>query len=101
MYKFKGKLINKGELQVIGEKQFKKMEFVVLDDSTMYPNYAKFEIFSVNTELLNNISIDDNVEVTFKVKGREYNGKFYTSLEAFKVYKQDSNNNSDKEDFPF
>jgi hypothetical protein len=34
---------------------------------------------------LNSINIGEEVEVSFDIRGNEYNGKYYNKLNAFKV----------------
>ena len=40
--------------------------------------------------------VGDEVDVSFNVKSREYNGKYYTNLEAWKVWGLDKGSKSDK-----
>jgi hypothetical protein len=86
MYKFIGKITEKGEVKIYGKKDYRKLQFVVVDDTTEYHNYAMFELTNNNIQLINNLSVGDKIEIIFNIKGRYFNEKLYTSLEAYKIY---------------
>jgi len=86
----------KGEIKVIGEIQqvsdsFKKREFVVVDSSGQYEQTIQFQAVQDRCDLLNNLSVGQNVEVTFFLRGREWTSpndgkvKFFNSLDAWKI----------------
>lgn len=72
-------------------KEWKKTSFVVKTDDE-YNNLYCFEIFGdekVNNFLQYN-SKGDVVDVDFNVKTNEWKGKYFTSLDAWKVFKADN-----------
>jgi len=72
-------------------KEWKKTSFVVKTDDE-YNNLYCFEIFGdekVNNFLQYN-SKGDVVDVDFNVKTNEWKGKYFTSLDAWKVFKSDN-----------
>jgi len=78
-------------------KEWKKTSFVVKTDDE-YNNLYCFEIFGdekVNNFLQYN-SKGDVVDVDFNVKTNEWKGKYFTSLDAWKIFKAD--NSKQKED---
>ena len=81
-----------GVIKQIGEKQvfdsgFEKVEFVLTTDDK-YPQDVKFEIVKDAMEkFIKYQKVNDNVEVSFNVRGNEYKDKFYVSLSAWKVFK--------------
>ena len=81
-----------GTIKVIGESQtfdsgFVKREFVITTKE-QYPQDVKFEVTKDKaTDFEKYNKVGDNVEVTFNVKGNEYNGKYYVNLQAWKVFK--------------
>ena len=108
MYKFKGQLIEKSEIQNVGKTT--KLEFVIKDSSTQWENYAKFDIFGDHIQKLKYVNLNEEIEVVFNVKGRQYKGKVYTNLVAYNINddynkKQQSNqvtdNNSNNDNLPF
>ncbi|MDB4673741.1 DUF3127 domain-containing protein [Verrucomicrobiales bacterium] len=64
---------------------FTKREFVVTTEDGKYSNDIKFETVRDKTSLLDGISKGDTVNVTFDVRGNEYNGRYYVNLNAWKV----------------
>jgi|31_taG_2_1085359.scaffolds.fasta_scaffold06078_3 hypothetical protein len=83
-YKAKGKLILIGPEQVKSEK-FTLKEFVIQTQDEKYPQSINFQISNNNMAQLNGINIGEEVEVSFDIRGNEYNGKYYNKLNAFKV----------------
>jgi single-strand DNA-binding protein len=82
----------KGTVKVILDEQvfasgFNKREFVVTDETDKYPQDIKFECVKDKVELVNALTVGDEVEVTFDLRGNEYNDKYYVSLAAWKVDK--------------
>ena len=66
-------------------KEWSKQVFL-LDDGTEYDSLFAFELFGIEkVELLGKLSIGDEIEVNFNVKTREFGGKYYMSLSAWKI----------------
>ena len=60
---------------------FNKREFVVTDEADKYPQDIKFECVKENVELVNKLNKGDRLKVTFDIRGREWQGKYFvTSL---------------------
>lgn len=66
--------------------EWKKQEFV-LETSGQYPKKICFTIFNEKFSLLEKLSEGDEVEVTFNLESREYNGKWFHNINAWKVDK--------------
>ena len=77
-------------------KQWKKTSFLVKTDEE-YNNLYCFDIFGVEKvdKFLQWNSKGDIVEVDFDVVTKEWNNNYYTSLNAWKVFK--ANNNKKEE----
>mgnify|MGYP003151391423 FL=1 len=72
-------------------KEWKKTSFVVKTDDE-YNNLYCFDVFGdekVNNFLQYN-SKGDVVDVDFNVKTNEWKGKYFTSLDAWKIFKADN-----------
>ena len=72
-----------GKTQDFGGK-FRKREFVVISEGA-YPNPVKFEFIQDNVEVLDKYIEGEAVTVAFIVKGNEYQGKHYVSLQAIGI----------------
>jgi hypothetical protein len=82
-----------GTIKLIGEKQtfdsgFQKVEFVLTTNDEKYPQDVKFEIVQDKVDdFLKYNKVGSVVDVDFNVRGNEYQGKYYVSLTAWKVFK--------------
>jgi single-strand DNA-binding protein len=83
MLSVKGKILVVSVITERGEKKFKTAEFV-LETDEKYPQKVKFELLGDNTKLASDLQKAISGEVFFNVKGKEWNGKFYNSLECYK-----------------
>ncbi len=71
--------------------KFKKREFVIQDnENPQYPQYIKFELAQDKCALLDAVSMNDQVDVSFNVRGRSYVNpqgvkSYFNSLQAWKI----------------
>ena len=91
MYKLQGKIKVISETQEISEK-FKKREFVVTDSSSMYPQDVMFQSVQDKCAMLEGYSVEDEVEVSFNLRGREWTSpdgvvKYFNTLDAWRIEK--------------
>jgi len=91
MFKFQGKIKVINETQVISEK-FKKREFVVTDTSSMYPQDVMFQSVQDKCDMLNGYAVEDQVEVSFNLRGREWTSpdgvvKYFNTLDVWRIEK--------------
>jgi len=75
------KLIN--DTEVISDK-YKKRTFVITT-TDKYPQDIQFQASQDKVDMLNGFKAGQSVTVSFNLRGREYNGKYYNSLEAWRV----------------
>ena len=67
------------------KETFRKREFVVEKTDGQYPDYIKFQLVQDRTNLMDEFSEGDEVTVSFDLRGREWQGKFFTNLQAWRV----------------
>jgi hypothetical protein len=79
--KGKIKLINPTETFGSG---FTKREFVITT-AEQYPQDVKFEVVKDKVALLDNFTTGQEITVQFNIRGNEYGGKYYVSLQAWKL----------------
>lgn len=72
------------EENVISDK-FKKRDFVLKVIDGNYEQFVKLELHQDRCDLVDKIRIGEDVEVEFNLRGREWNGKYFTNLVAWKV----------------
>ena len=64
---------------------FTKREFVIEIPDGKYPQMVKFEVVRDKINQLDQVSIGDEVKVTFDIRGNEYKGRYYVNLNAWKI----------------
>jgi hypothetical protein len=71
-----------------GSGEWCKQSFVVTTDE-QYNNLYAFEVFGDEkvTNLTKYNKVDDSVDVEFNVSTNEYQGRYYTTLQAWKITK--------------
>lgn len=95
-----------GTVKEIFEEQtfgsgFNKREFVITDEADKYPQEIKFECVKEKVELVNSLNKGDRVKVTFDIRGREWQGKYFVNLAAWKVDKIGAGGGNGSEPPPF
>jgi hypothetical protein len=86
---------------------FTTREFVITTEET-YPQFVKFQAVQDRCNIVDGVKEGDKIKVFFDLRGREWQGKYFTNLNAWKVEKvadntseitSTSSSNSDS-DFP-
>jgi hypothetical protein len=80
-----GKIIVINETETFGANGFQKREFVVEVEDGNYPQKIKFELVKDKTNLIDEYRVGQKIKVHFNIRGSEYNGKYYTSLSAWRL----------------
>lgn len=62
-----------------------KSQSYVLETQEQYPRKVCFEVFGEDRIKNNACQVDDVVTVSFDIDSREYNGRWYTSIRAWRV----------------
>ena len=62
-----------------------EVQSYVLETQEQYPRKVCFEIFGEDRIKNNTCNVDDVVTVSFDIESREYNGRWYTSIRAWRV----------------
>ena len=83
-----------GKIKLINEtinydSGFSKREFVVTTNGE-YPQDIKCEVVKDKCLVLDKYNVGDDVVVDFNLKGNEFNGKYYVTIQAWKIAKSDS-----------
>ena len=67
-----------------------KLQSYVLETQEQYPRKVCFEIFGEDKIKNNPCQLDDLVTVSFDIESREFNGRWYTSIRAWRVQQGDT-----------
>ncbi len=84
MLEFTGILTQITPAQNIGNNGAQK-RFIIVHEDGAYPKDVAFDLYGRNIGLVDNIPVGTRVRVCFDVKSREYNGKWYNDLSAYRV----------------
>ncbi len=82
---------------------FQAREFVIEVADGQYPQMVKFQLVQDKCNLVDGINEGDAVAVDFDLRGREWNGKYFTNLQAWRVSRADgaaADGGADKAEFP-
>ena len=94
-----GKLVKKFEEQKISDK-FKKREFVIETSENNFTEQIKFELVQDRTDLIDPYQVGDNLKITFNLKGREWQGKYFVNVQAWRIEKAGSEAGSQPQGSP-
>ena len=68
------------------------MNEIVVTEDGQYPNDIPIDFLKDKSDLLNNFGIGQEVNVSVNIRGSEYNGKNYVSLNGWKIEATDAVN---------
>lgn len=83
-----GRLLQKLAVQsgTSARGQWAKQEFVIEYQDGNFPTKACFSVWGADkVKDLEHFQINDQIKVSFNVSSREYNGKWYTDLRAWRI----------------
>ena len=87
-FEIEGRLHKLYDTEVKGES-FRVREFVI-ETQDQYPQFVKFQLTQDRCDLMNNYSENSMIKVSFDLRGREWNGKYFTNLNAWRIAAADS-----------
>lgn len=112
MNKEKGTVVNVTPLQTISDK-FRKQEFTIKTFDEKYPQFLTFQVVNDKCDLLTSLKVNEVVEVSYNLRGREWTSpegttKYFNTVEAWSinlssepVQTTPAPTNEDDDDLPF
>lgn len=93
-----------GKIKLIQDPQtfnsgFTKREMVVTVDDGKYPQEINLEFVQDKVSLLDALQIGQQVTVSFDIRGREYNGRYFNNLVGWKVQSMSASEDSERDQF--
>jgi single-strand DNA-binding protein len=81
-----GKLVRKYPTESKSDK-FQAREFVieVVNGSSQYPEFVKFQLTQERCSLLDSYNEGEEIKVHFDLRGREWQGKYFTNLNCWRI----------------
>jgi hypothetical protein len=98
-FEIEGKLIKKYETESKTES-FQAREFVIEIGEGNYPQFIKFQLVQDKCSLLDHLNEGDLIKVNFDLRGREWNGKYFTNLNAWRVQLTNKEETNKTENYP-
>ena len=83
-YELTGKVKLVQDAKTISDK-FTVREFVVTVEDGNYPQDIALQFVNDKVSLLDTVQAGQEVTVTFDIRGREYNGRYFNNLQAWKM----------------
>ena len=79
-----------GKIKLIQEAKtfdsgFTKREMVVIVEDGKYPQEINLEFVQDKVALLDGLQPGQEVTVSFDIRGREYNGRYFNNLQGWKI----------------
>jgi single-strand DNA-binding protein len=88
-YEAVGKLFKKMETEARSEK-FSKRDFALEIADGNYPQLIGFQLVNERCSIIDQFNEGDSIKVHFDLRGREWNGKFLTNLNAWRIERADA-----------
>jgi len=94
-----------GKIKLIQEAKtfdsgFTKREMVVIVEDGKYPQEINIEFVQDKVSLLDALQPGQEVTVTFDIRGREYNGRYFNNLQGWKIDTLGAGSNIAQEEQP-
>ena len=83
-YEMVGKLHKKFDTES-KSSSFQAREFVVETTDSTYTQYIKFQLTQDRCSIIDPVNEGDQLKVYFDLRGREWNEKYFTNLNAWKI----------------
>ena len=83
-YKAEGKIEKIFDSETKGAS-FQVRQFVIEVSEGQYPQMVAFQLVQDKCTLIDDYSEGDMIEVDFDLRGREWNGKYFTNLQAWRI----------------
>lgn len=92
-FEITGKLYKKFATESKSEK-FQTREFVIEVADGNYPQLVKFQLVQERCQILDTYNEGEEIKVHFDLRGREWQGKFFTTLNSWRLERQTSDGGS-------
>ena len=84
-----GNIIHIGETETVGSAGTFKKRVLVIETEEQYKQQIPIDFVQDKTSVLDSYSIGDNVTVGINIRGNQYNGKWFSSINGWRIEKKD------------
>jgi len=85
-----GSIIHIGNTETVGSAGTFKKRLLVIKTNEQYPQEVPIDFFQDKCEVLDKYAIGQSVKVGINIRGNSYNGKWYCSLNGWRIDKEDA-----------
>ena len=85
-FEIEGKLLRKYDTESKSAK-FQAREFVIEIQDGAYPQFIKFQLTQDRCSLIDSANEGEQIKVHFDLRGREWQGRYFTNLNAWRIEK--------------
>lgn len=85
-FEIEGKLVKKFEVES-KTSSFQAREFVIETMDGSYSQFVKFQLVQDRVSIIDAFQEGERIKVHFDLRGREWSGKYFTNLNAWRVEK--------------
>ena len=78
-----GRIIHLGQVEQKSEKF--RMRIIVIETADKYPQQIPVQFTNANVDKAESLKLGDVVTISCNIRGREYSGKWYISLDAWRI----------------
>lgn len=83
-----GSIIHIGNTEVVGSAGTFKKRLLVVKTNEQYPQEVPIDFVQDKCEVLDKYTIGQSVKVGINIRGNSYNGKWYCSLNGWRIDKE-------------
>lgn len=94
-FEIAGRLVKKYETEN-KSASFQTREFVIEVQDGQYPEYVKFQLTQDRCKIIDPYQEGDQIKVSFNLRGRQWQDKYFTNLNAWRVESADGSSTPSK-----
>lgn len=95
-----GEIVHIGEVETLPTGNTEKRIFVIEIEPGQYSQQIGFELFKDKVTLINAYEVGQTVTVSFNIRGKEWKGKWYVNLQAWRIAASSTTTNAPNPDLP-
>ena len=95
-----GKLHKKFDVEE-KSSSFRVRNFVIVTKDGEYEQFINFQLTQDKCEIVDKFEVGSEIKVHFNLRGREWQGKYFTNLQAWRIEGDASANAADAPEDPF
>tara|TARA_Y100001938_G_C7986832_1_gene377345 strand:- start:89 stop:451 length:363 start_codon:yes stop_codon:yes gene_type:complete len=99
-FKITGKLTHRGTTDKKSDK-FSIRNLRIEVETKFKTETICFDLHNKNTPKLDGVALNDFIEVSFNIRGNQWQGRFFNNLVAYDIKTLETNMGADDDDMPF